>query len=130
MLARLFEVIILGSIALVYGCAGDDEIPPEAASGGVTAGSSGSGAGGASSSVSTSTASTGGGGCNYPPVNNPEGCPPAFSQSFQGQPCSNDGLECWYPGVGDGLPDGCNASALLRCTTDFTDGGAEWVAAQ
>lgn len=129
MFARLFGVIILGSIALVYGCAGDDEVPPEAASGGVTAGSSGSGAGGSSSSVSTSTASTGSG-CNYPPVNNPEGCPPAFSQSFQGQPCSNDGLECWYPGVGDGLPDGCNASALLRCTTDFTDGGAEWVAAQ
>lgn len=129
MLVRLFPAIILGSIALVYGCAGDDEVPPEGASGGVTAGSSGSGAGGASSSVSTSTASTGSG-CNYPPVNNPEGCPPAFSQSFQGQPCSNNGLECWYPGVGDGLPDGCNASALLKCTTDFTDGGAEWVAAQ
>ena len=123
--------MVLGGIALVYGCSGDVEAPPAGASGGVTSGSSGatgSSGSGAGSSGSTSTST--GSGCNYPPVVNPEGCPPAFSQSYQGQPCAIDGLECWYPGVGDALPDGCNASALLRCTTDFTDAGAEWVAAQ
>ena len=50
--------------------------------------------------------------------------------ALSGEPCAIDGLECWYPGVGDGLPDGCNASALLRCTSDFSDAGAEWRAAQ
>lgn len=115
--------MVLGGITLAFGCGGNDA-PSSAASGSVTSsgsggsGSSGSGAGGA------------GGGCNYPPVNNPEGCPPAYSHALSGEPCAIDGLECWYPGVGDSLPDGCNASALLRCTTDFSDAGAEWIAAQ
>ena len=60
--------------------------------------------------------------CTYPEIKNPPGCPAAYSR-FGGS-CDQIGLECWYPGVGDGTSDGCWATALMACQPPrFTDAG-------
>jgi hypothetical protein len=56
--------------------------------------------------------------CSYPPVNNDSRCPPSYSFSYEGKPCSPIGLGCSYPGVGDQMPNGCLYSAGLLCRDD------------
>lgn len=116
-----------------------------------TGGTSGNGGGGGSygSSGATggSTTSPGepfGANCTYPPTSNPPGCPAMYYYATPG-PCAPIGLECWYPGAGDGNSDGCYSTALLACRPPRfpddagdvdggdSDGGAQsgvWVASQ
>ncbi len=123
--------LALSFVALLGGCDGAPESTAASGAASGAGGSTGSGSGGGSSSSAeaTSTASTGSG-CTYEPVANPGGCPTAYSHALSGMPCSMPGLECWYPGAGDGLADGCKATALLKCTAELSDGGAVWIAAQ
>src|SRR5262249_32670115 len=104
-------------IALTF-CVACESSPESTRPAPASAGGAG-GQGPASSGARTSTGSS----CSSPPANNPAGCPANYSFALAGQPCSMPELECWYPGVGDTLPNGCNATALLRCTTQFSDGG-------
>jgi hypothetical protein len=46
---------------------------------------------------------------------NPPNCPPRYSHSYMGQPCSPIGLTCAYPGQGDGTFDGGYATAMMWC---------------
>jgi hypothetical protein len=97
--------------------------------GGLSASQSGSAGSGGAGSTSSGTGSTAVD-CTYPPQNNPADCPASYSFSYSGQPCPAEGLECWYPGAGDGDGQGCFYTAMLRCTSMFTDGGAAvWVGA-
>lgn len=112
---RALRLIAPGIVTLVFGCGGE------------TGGSGGAGSTGTGASSSSGTASNA---CDDTPIENPGGCPAAYDHALSNQPCTMDGLECWYPGAGDGLGNGCNATALLRCTSDFSDAGAVWVAAQ
>ncbi|MGH7284257.1 MAG: hypothetical protein ACRELY_22245, partial [Polyangiaceae bacterium] len=78
--------------------------------------------------------------CTYSPVDNDPACPATYSYTFSGQPCVPVGLECGYPGAGDGESNGCYATAVLICTGDAgpgdldagEDGGREgtWIAGQ
>jgi hypothetical protein len=63
--------------------------------------------------------------CHYEEVHNPPECPATYKGATTAR-CSPVGLKCWYPGVGDGMPDGCYATALLACVADGeTDGGTD-----
>jgi hypothetical protein len=72
--------------------------------------------------------------CTYPVITNPPECPPAYTR--QPPPsCAPIGLKCWYPGAGDGTPDGCWATALLSCVGPSDADGGEpttgtWIGAQ
>ena len=120
-------------LALLPACGGNPGTGASDATsaGSGTGGSGGAGAGTAGTGGAGTSSSSSGTPCVYPPVNNPAGCPPAYSNTYSFQPCTMPGLDCWYPGVGDIGADGCNAAALLECTSMFSDGGAaEWRAAQ
>jgi hypothetical protein len=107
---------------------------------------SGSGSGSTDKGTGSGTSAGTGGGpvpaanrdCNYPTVNNPPGCPPAYTRFPSPSTCSQIGLKCWYPGAGDGDGKGCWSTALLACNPDRDgDGGADgdpttgsWVGAQ
>jgi len=60
-----------------------------------------------------------------PATSNPSSCPATWAEArvlcdadaATGAACSAD-LQCWYPGMGDGLPDGTFAPGLLECSTD------------
>ncbi len=77
--------------------------------------------------------------CAYAPVMNDPRCPSSYSYTYSGKSCAPLGLECWYPGAGDGTADGCFATALLQCRGDGgigTDdaaadaGSGTWAASQ
>lgn len=77
--------------------------------------------------------------CNYPPTNNDPRCPASYSYSYGGQACPQVGLTCAYPGAGDGMSNGCFATAMLFChgdggVTDLDGGGdagsGTWTGAQ
>jgi hypothetical protein len=59
--------------------------------------------------------------CDYPPFANPVGCPTVYSYSFGGKPCNPIGLQCAYPGAGDGTSTGCFSTAMMWCRG--ADGG-------
>lgn len=61
--------------------------------------------------------------CSYPPVANDPACPATYSYSYGGKPCSPIGLNCAYPGAGDGESNGCYATAELWCRGDAGAGG-------
>jgi hypothetical protein len=73
--------------------------------------------------------------CKYPVIMNPDECPPAYTREPPTS-CTTIGLECWYPGAGDGDGRGCWSTALLKCVGDVdagADGGpatGRWIGAQ
>ena len=89
-------------------------------------GGSGSGSGNKTGSGSSApSAPSDGSHCHYEEIKNPPGCPAKYRYYDLGR-CDTPGLECWYPGAGDGTSDGCWATALLACVADReTDGGAD-----
>ena len=66
--------------------------------------------------------------CSYPPANNDPLCPSTYSYSSYMKPCSPVGLTCAYPGMGDGLANGCFATAMMWCVGDA--GTGTWTVAQ
>ncbi len=66
--------------------------------------------------------------CSYPPANNDPACPASYSYSFYQEACSPIGLTCAYPGAGDGLANGCFATAMMWCNGDA--GTGTWTVAQ
>jgi hypothetical protein len=66
--------------------------------------------------------------CAYPAANNDPQCPASYSYSSYQQPCSPVGLTCAYPGQGDGLANGCYATAMMWCKGD--GGTGTWTVAQ
>jgi hypothetical protein len=78
--------------------------------------------------------------CSDLPANNDPRCPSSYSTGYQGMACSPKGLTCAYPGVGDQLPSGCFATAVMWCygdggIGDLGDGGPDagpgtWTTAQ
>lgn len=66
--------------------------------------------------------------CSYPPANNDPQCPASYSYTSYQQPCSPVGLTCAYPGQGDGLANGCFATAMMWCKGD--GGTGTWTVAQ
>lgn len=56
---------------------------------------------------------------------NPAECPTLWSsaraQCGSSMACSNPDLQCWYPGAGDFLANGCAAPGLMTC--GGADGG-------
>ena len=78
--------------------------------------------------------------CGYEVANNDPRCPPTYSASRYGTSCYPVGLSCAYPGVGDGLPNGCYSTAMMWCKAPASDGGLDagvdpaasgtWVVAQ
>jgi hypothetical protein len=78
--------------------------------------------------------------CDYPPYANDPACPAQYAYTFGGKPCSPIGLQCAYPGAGDGESNGCFSTAMLWCrgdagvTVDAGDAGdagsGTWTAAQ
>lgn len=61
--------------------------------------------------------------CGYPPVANDPACPKAYTYNSHA-PCSPIGLNCSYPGAGDGTANGCYATAEMFCRGDV-DSGAD-----
>jgi hypothetical protein len=66
---------------------------------------------------------------------NEAGCPATYSMSYLGEQCAPVGLVCAYPGAGDGISPGCNATAMLWCVAAgeaSVDAGGigTWIVAQ
>jgi hypothetical protein len=133
--------------ALLAACTGGGGIVPDIAAESADGGSAdGNGKGDGASSVSEAgdarsdgatddyppEAST----CVYPPVSNDSRCPATYRYSYFEQACSPIGLQCGYPGAGDGTPNGCWATASMWCRGDAGagDGGStasgSWIVAQ
>lgn len=57
---------------------------------------------------------------------NPAACPATWREARQLATCHTPELHCWYPAVGDAVPNGrggyCWATALYRCALEL-DGG-------
>jgi len=70
------------------------------------------------------------------PPHNEAGCPATYDTGSLPTVCAPVGLQCVYPGQGDGI--GCMAAASLSCVAGGVDGDAggdagqqgRWVAAQ
>ena len=63
--------------------------------------------------------------CGVPVHANPPGCPERWwdARTLCDQPdraCDTE-LQCWYPGAGDGEPDGGFSTAYLSCSTNAAD---------
>jgi hypothetical protein len=58
---------------------------------------------------------------------NPPGCPATLDDLHEGDPCTNAGLECAYPGDQYGVPNGTDArcQSVVRARCDAPDGGAD-----
>lgn len=75
--------------------------------------------------------------CGFEDPHNEAGCPATYGTASLPSACSPIGLQCLYPGQGDGT--GCMAAtAMLGCVASGVDGGAggdaggqgRWIAAQ
>ena len=75
--------------------------------------------------------------CGFKDPHNEAGCPATYDTASLPSVCAPIGLQCSYPGQGDG--SGCMAAtAMLWCTASGVDGGAggdaggqgRWIAAQ
>jgi hypothetical protein len=72
-----------------------------------------------------------------PPVMNDPRCPPASSSFVPAcTPCPEVGLQCSYPGLGDGMPNGCLGARGLTCSSMNSSscsadaGGLYWIVTQ
>ena len=82
-----------------------------------------------SSSASKSAADGGqdsGTDCGYPVVHNEAGCPATYATGSLPPTCAPVGLDCAYPGAGDG-PCG---TAILFCVAGPDGGAPHWGGAQ
>lgn len=54
--------------------------------------------------------------CEYPDVTNEAGCPASgYGEIGFADACPHVGLECQYPGAGDGVGSGCFATKVCTC---------------
>jgi len=69
--------------------------------------------------------------CGYTAAHNEAGCPATYDTANLPPTCAPVGLNCEYPGAGDGTSPGCASTAVLWCVAGPGDAGApHWGAAQ